>query len=510
MKNTKTLVLFLFIIILGIACSKSADGVTAGDSDDDSSAGVQTEQTGDYDWTTTTSNDITLNGTSISTTSANVTISGTIATITKGGQYTISGTLTNGQIKVDADTATVKIKLNGATIANSSTSPFYIKKSKKTIIFVADGTTNSISDATTYSNTDEPNACIFSNTYLAFTGTGALTVKGNYNDAISSDDQIVINNGTITVTAKDDGIRGKDYLKVNGGTLKVTAGTGHALKSDNDTDKGYGFVEINGGTVNLASTSADGIHAVKRVIINDGNVSIAASASQGLRSDSLVLVNGGITNITASREGAESPNITIAKGTINITASDDGLNATKGTGGESNDGSMLAITGGNLSINAVGGDGLDSNGNISMTGGTAVVHGPRSQPEVGLDYNGTFTMKGGFLVISGIYSQMTQGISTSSSQYGLKITSSSSLSTSTLIHIQDASGNDLVTFQPLRAYTSIIFSSPALLSGTNYSIYTGGTSTGTVSNGLYSSGIYSGGTLKKTISLSSAVTTVSL
>lgn len=508
MKNTKTLIFFFFTILVGVACSTSTDGVTSGESGTDS-AGAETEETGDYDWSSTSTNEITLNGTSISTTSANVSISGTTATITAGGQYTISGTLTNGQIKVDADSATVKIKLNGVTLANTSTSPFYIKKSKKTIIFVADGTTNSISDATSYSNSDEPNACIFSNTYLAFTGTGALAVKGNCNDAISSDDQIVINNGAITVTAKDDGVRGKDYLKVNGGTLKVTAGTGHALKSDNDTDKGYGLVEINGGTINLTSTSADGIHAVKRVIINDGNVSIAASASQGLRSDSLVLVNGGTTNITASKEGAESPNITIAKGTINITASDDGLNATKGTGGESNDGSMLSITGGYLSINAVGGDGLDSNGNITMTGGTAVVHGPKSQPEVGLDYNGTFSMKGGFLVISGVYSNMTQGISTSSSQYGLKITSSSSLSTSTLIHIQDASGNDLVTFQPKRAYTSIIFSSPALVSGTNYSIYTGGTSTGTLSNGLYSGGSYSGGTLKKTFSLSSVSTTIS-
>ncbi len=505
MKDTKKIILIFFITLFGVSCSTNNEVTTGSDS-----SGTETELSSDYDWSTASGDEITLNTTSISTTSANVTISGTVATITKAGQYIISGTLTSGQIVVKADTGIVKIKLNGVTMGNSSSSPFYIKKATKAIIFLADGTTNSFTDASSYSNSDEPNAAFFSNIYLAFTGTGALNVTGNYNDAISSDDQIVINSGTITATAKDDGIRGKDYLKIDGGTIKSTAGTGHALKSDNDTDAGYGYIVINGGTINLSSTSKDGIHAKKRVIINDGTISIAASGSQGLKSDSLVLINGGTINITASKEGVESPYITIKNGTMNIAASDDGLNASFGNGGESNDGSLLSITGGTVAISASGGDGLDSNGSISMSGGTVIVHGPKSQPEVGIDYNGTFKMTGGFLVASAINSQTTQAVSNSSSQYCLKISSTSTIAASTLFHIQDASGNDVVTFKPERAYTSIIFSSSSLVSGSTYSIYTGGSCTGTLSNGLYTGGTYSGGTLKKTVTVSSIVTSISL
>ena len=503
--------LFIAICALGLSVACNPDTVLSNDdsSDSNDSSASQTEQASDYDWNSTSAETITLNTTSISTTSANVTISGTTATITKAGSYILSGNLTNGQLIVKTDTGIVKIMLNGATMANSSTSPFYIKSASKAIIFLADGSTNSVSDASTYANSDEPNASLFSNTYLAFTGTGSLTVKGNYNDAISSDDQIIINNGNITVTAKDDGIRGKDYLKVNGGTIKATAGTGHALKSDNSTDAGYGYVEVNGGNLTLSSTSADGIHAKKRVIINDGKLSISAPASQGLRSDSLVVVNGGTTTITASNEGVESPIITFNGGTTDITASDDGLNATYGNGSESNDNSLLLIAGGYLAISAKTGDGLDSNGNIKMTGGTAIVHGPSSQPEVGIDYNGTFNISGGLLMVSGPNSgNMIQTTSTSSSQYTIKITSSS-IGTN-LIHIEDASGTDLITFKPIRSAYYLVFSSSGLKSGSSYSIYTGGTYTGgTTINGYSTEGTYSGGTLKKTFTVSGIVTSVS-
>jgi len=507
MKNTNgffTLILFFF---LSISCSTNNELISE-------SSSVQTEQSSDYDWSTASTDEITLNTTSISTTSANVTISGTVATITKAGQYTISGTLTSGQIVVKVDTGTVKIRLNGVTMGNSTSSPFYIKKATKTIIFLADGTTNSFTDASNYSNSDEPNAAFFSNTYLAFTGTGTLNVTGNYNDAISSDDQIVINSGVITVTAKDDGIRGKDYLKIDGGTIKSTAGTGHAIKSDNDADAGYGYIVINGGNLNLSSKSKDGIHAKKRVIINDGTISIAAPSSQGIKADSSVVVNNGTINVSSSYEGIESFVIKINGGVSNILATNDGLNATAGTvagGTESKDGSYIYINGGAVNISASNGDGIDSNGNVLMTGGTVSVHGPSSSPEVAIDYNGTFNITGGTLVAAGPNSgNMIQGVSTSSSQCSLKILFNSNVSAGTLFHLQDSNGNDLMTFKPSRAYYYVVFSSAALVNGSAYLIYTGGTCTGTLSNGLYTGGTYSGGTLKKTVTLSSGVTSVSL
>jgi len=494
--------------VLGDNSDDVTDNGNTDDNDNDSTN--TTEKSSDYIWTNSDVTAITLNTNAISSTSSNVTISGTTATITKAGSYSVSGNLTNGQLVVNTDTGVVKIQLNGITLNNSSTSPLYLKKADKAILFLAEASVNSITDGSSYASSEEPNAAIFSNIYLAFTGSGSLTVKGNYNDAISSDDELIIHNGNITVTGKDDAIRAKDYVKVENGTINASATTGNSLKAENTVDKGYGYVEVDGGTLNLTSTSGDGLHASKRIIINSGELSVTASANQGMHSDSLVLINGGTTVIKGSNEGIESPYITMTDGSISIASSDDGINATFGNGGESNDNSMFTMAGGYMAINATTGDGLDSNGNIKMTGGTVVVHGPKSQPEVGLDYNGTFIISGGFLVISGIYSNMTQATSNTSTQCAVKINTSSALTTSTLLHIEDASGKQLVTFKPAKSYSSVIFSSESLIKGSTYSIYTGGTSTGTLTDGLYTGGTYSGGTLKKTFTVSGAVTSVSL
>jgi hypothetical protein len=83
------------------------------------------------------------------------------------------------------------------------------------------------------------------------------------------------------------------------------------------------------------------------------------------------------------------------------------------------------------------------------------------------------------------------------------------LTSSTLFHIQDASGSNLVTFKPVRNVYYVVFSSPDLKSGATYYIYTGGSSTGTYANGLYVGGTYSGGTMKKSVVISGKVTSVS-
>jgi len=144
-----------------------------------------------------------------------------------------------------------------------------------------------------------------------------------------------------------------------------------------------------------------------------------------------------------------------------------------------------------------------------MTGGTVVVQGPPSQPEVAVDVNGTWTMSGGVFVASGPNAGgMIEVPSTSSTQYTVKATGT--LAASTFFHIQNASGTDLVTFKPIRRIYHILFSSSSLTTGVTYSLYTGGSyAGGTNLNGLYTGGTYSGGTLKKTFTMSSKVTSVS-
>ena len=506
--------LFCFIVISTSDCDP--ENVLSDNSSTDSGITIEgKEESTDYTWSSTDEIDITLNGTSASCSSSNVSISSGLITILKGGNYVINGTLSNGQLLVNADTATVKIKLNGVSMTNTSSAPFYGKKAGKIIVFLNDGTANTLTDASSYSNSDEPNACMFSNCYMAVTGSGNLTISANYNDGISGDDGITINSGNIKVTSKDDGIRGKDFLKINNGTLQVTASAGHALKSDNDTDKGYGYVRVLNGTLTLVSSQKDGIHAAKRVIIDGGVSTITASSSQALNSDSLVIINGGTNTLTA-KEGIEGFYITITGGVTTINATNDGINATAGTvsgGAEYDDNSLFSVKGGLLIANCSAGDAIDSNGGFNMSGGTVIANGPQSGIEESTDINGSFNMTGGFFMGAGAKSNMQKSMSSTSTQANMFIKASSAVSSSSLLHIEDASGNDIATLKPKYGGYYFLFSSPDLAKGGTYNIYTGGSyNNGTLTNGgtygIYSGGSYSktGATLKKTITLSTSTT----
>ncbi len=371
--------------------------------------------------------------------------------------------------------------------------------------------------------------------------TITITSTGKGGKGISSDSNIVMTSGNLKITTSGAGatyknssgitdcyhatcISSNGNISILGGSV-TTSSTGAAGKGItangilaigdannspelNITTTGA-KITISGTGMNKTYAEAKAVSCDGAITVNNGIVTIS-SADDGIKSTASVTINNGTVSISKSVEGIESPYITVNSGTVSIAASDDGFNATKGNGGEQNDGSCLYLNGGNVYVNVTSGDGLDSNGSIVMSGGTVVVHGPQSQPEVGTDYNGTFNISGGFLILSGPNSgNMIEATSSSSSQYSVKATTSSMLAVSTLFHIQDASGNDLVTFKPIRNLYYIVFSSPDLKNGSTYSIYTGGTSTGTYSNGLYTGGVYSGGTLKKTFTISGKVTNVS-
>lgn len=471
-------VLLVFALLLVISCESEIDEDT-----DDSSGSSQEESSSDYVWNDTSAS-ITLNGSSISASSSNVTVSGTTATITAAGYYIVSGTLSNGQIIVSAKDADVRIKLNGVTMAYSTGSPFYVEKADKTIIFIADGTTNTLTDGASYTYPDVSNACLYSKSYTAITGNGTLNVTGKYQDGIASADELIINSGVITVTAVDDAIRGKDFLKINDGTISAISTSGHALKSDNTESTGVGYVQVDGGTITLASTSGKGIKAVSKYQQNDGHVTI-----------------------TKAYEGIESYNITVAGGLLELTATNDGLNATAGLvsgGTEQNDGSSVNITGGTVVANATSGDALDSNGTIKISGGVLITNGPTSGDGDGADVNGTFTLNGGTLVVCGKSLSIggMNGSSIAGSQSYIKLTGS--ISSSTLANI-NINGTDIITFKPKYGGTTFLLSSPGMTKGASYTVYTGGSYSGSAnSGGFYTGGTYTVGTMKKTGTLSTS------
>lgn len=562
MKKLLLMLNITLVVSLLLSCEKDPEGSSSVITDP--AEGVSHEESSDYSWDAGSEFTITLNGTTVTTNTSNVSISGSTATITAAGNYKVSGTLSNGQIIVNASgTDLVRLILNGTEITNSTGSALLIENSQKTIINLAEGTQNVITDGSSYANPDDdPNAAIFSKSDLTIFGAGTLTVNGKYKDGITGKDGLIIRSGTIAVTAADDGIRGKDFLNVKGGTIIVNSG-GDGLKSDNDNNTSAGYiliedgtfkitaggdgiaaqttVSITGGTFDLktggGSTSYvsgdvsakgikglvnvtldvagctinsadDAIHSNGTIILNSGIFALS-TGDDGIHADAAITVNGGDISITKSVEGVESHFITINGGNINVVSSDDSFNATAGSRTENDDKSYIYIYGGFIVLNGSNGDPLDSNGSIEMKAGTVIVHGPASQPEVAIDYNGTFVISGGLLIASGPSSNMFQAPGTSSSQNSLKMVFKSANAASTLFHIQDADGNEIVTFSPARKYLTMVFSSPALAKGSTYSIYKSGSSTGTLNNGFYSGGVYSPGTLVSTFTVSGTVTSLS-
>lgn len=340
---------------------------------------------------------------------------------------------------------------------------------------------------------------------ISTTGNGSTykntsAVTDSYNaTCLTADGNLSILGGSVTTVSTGTGGKG---INVDG---SLTVGDENHYPTLNITTSGSKFL-VTGSGQNADYNEPKAIKADGSVIFNNGNVTISSNDDAIKSGSSVTFMNTNVT-ILKCYEAVEAPFITVNSGNISVTGTNDGFNATKGTGSESNDGSCVYLNGGYTNISISNGDGLDSNGNMVMTGGTVIVHGPQSQPEVGMDFNGTFTISGGFLVVSGTNSNMTEGPSTSSGQYSFLARTNSA--NSSLFHLEDAGGNNIVTFKPIRSFYSMIVSSSDLKSGSSYKIYTGGTSTGTLKDGLYTGGSYSGGTLKKTFTITGKLTSIS-
>lgn len=339
-------------------------------------------------------------------------------------------------------------------------------------------------------------------------------VQGNLSITTTGDAFFDTEDGEVATAA---GINCKGNLMMSGGNLTITS-SGSAGKGISVS----GSTTIKGGTASIHAsgvdfTYLDNTHEAKAIkgdgtiFFQDGDLTLAAK-DDAIKSEGSIQIDGGTINITESTEGIEAPFITINGGAIQVTASDDGVNATHG-GGEArvDDGSLLTVNGGTLLLNVSIGDGIDSNGKVVMTGGTVIIQGPPNPPEVAIDYNGTFNMSGGYLLASGPEGPFIQGTSATSTQYTALIALTGNLSSHTLIHIQDANGNSLATYEPARKTYYFVLSTPALQRNSTYKVYTGGRVTGgTTQNGLTTGGTYSGGTLRGSFTMNNVLTAVTL
>jgi len=311
-------------------------------------------------------------GDKITVSGLGATVDGSKIAITSAGTYSMSGTLDDGQIVVKTeDTETVKLILNGVDITCSKSAPIYVFNAEKTVIALADGTENYVTDGDSYifadSTSDEPNAAVFSKDDLTICGNGSLTVNANYNNGIQSKDDLEITGGNITVNAVNDGIKGRDSIAVKDTNITVNAGA-DGMQSNNDEDSEKGYISIESGTINITA-GEDGIQAETSLIISGGNITISSGGGSvnGSKADSSgnnqgdwgMGNNSDISSSSGSAKGLKAAvDITIEGGTINIDSSDDSIH--------SND--SLTIKGGNI-ILASGDDGIHSDSTLEISGG---------------------------------------------------------------------------------------------------------------------------------------------
>jgi hypothetical protein len=387
-------------------------------------------------------------------------------------------------------------------------------KSKDGLVLNANITINSVDDG------------IIGKDYIHILGgTYTLYTEGDgfksSNDEDAQKGYILVEYASINVTSANDAIQAETNIKIEDGIFDLTCGGGSGIVlSDDDSAKGIkaaADIIINSG-VYVINSADDSIHANSDITINDGTYTIN-TGDDGVHADESLTINGGVIYVNESYEGIESALMTISGGEMYLTSSDDGLNVAGGSnsttsttfGGRpshdqfsSSGNYYLYMLGGKVVINAQG-DGVDVNGNVEMSGGTILVNGPTSSGNGALDYDGTFNISGGLLVATGS-SGMAQAPSSSSSQYSVMINFNSTLSADTMVHLESADGENILSFVPSKAYQSLIFSSPNLSLGTNYSLYYGGSDSGEENDGLYTSGNYNSGTLYTTFTISSTVT----
>ncbi len=301
--------------------------------------------------------------------------SGKNVTITKSGVYRVTGSAENVTIIVDAgDEDKVQLVLDGVSVTNADAPCIYVRNADKVFVTLSGDNSLSVTGQFTADGDTNTDGVIFSKDDLALNGAGSLTVNSSDNGIVGKDD-LKITGGTYQITAASKAIEANDSIRVASGSFTIKAGT-DGLHAENEDDDSLGYIYIGGGSFSM-SVGDDGIHAV-----------------------SLVQIDGGTFTISAA-ECMEGTYIRINDGTFDLSSWDDGINAARKSSAYSTP--VVEINGGaiNITMSAGDTDGIDSNGDIIVNGGTISVSGNST-----FDYDGTAQLNGGTIYCNG--QQVTQ------------------------------------------------------------------------------------------------------
>lgn len=271
---------------------------------------------------------------------------GTTLTIKEEGTYVISGSLSSGQIVIEADdSAKIHLVLNGVSVRCENSAALLIRGADKVFVTLAEGSENTLESGSEAPSGEDENVdgVIFSRSDLTLNGSGSLTINAGYKHGIVSKDDLVITGGVYNITAVGGGLYGKDCVKILDGTFNLNVEM-DGIQSDNEEDADRGFVYIVGGTYDITA-GHDGIQAETLLKVADGTINITTGTGSG------AAVNG------------SSDTDSTSNGSTNVTdsSSSESIKGLKS-------GSLLEITGGMIVINSED-DSVHSNGSITITAG---------------------------------------------------------------------------------------------------------------------------------------------
>ncbi len=360
-----------------------------------------------------------------------------------------------------------------------------------------------------YDEPDDESLCVFTTEegFVSMTNTNySCSVKG---DGIQADTFVYIDGGNYNITTEGEFIpkssenmttyglteddfrylrRGNVYQKTdsdhNGMTLLYAFAQGckgvkvgeieYDLDGDGEDDKTvtentFYAIMIKSGTITVDS-SDDAVHANSGDIYIYGGTLNLTTLDDGVTADDIVKIYGGEITVESCYEGIEGAYVEILGGTIDVNASDDGLNAATDDDGITE---HIIISGGKVTVSAYG-DGLDSNGSILISGGTVIVHGPVSGGDGGLDADRGILVTGGSLFVTSALG-MVETPAQNSTQYVLSYAADTNIKVGSVVTVKDSDGNEIMSVEIKHACRSIIVSTGEFKKGKTYSLYNGET-----------------------------------
>ena len=303
-------------------------------------------------------------------------------TIGSEGVYVLSGTLTDGQIVINAaETDKVQLVLAGADITSSTSAAIYALEADKVFVTLAEGTENTLTNVGEYVAIDDNNidAVIFAKTDVTLNGSGSLTINAQAGHGVVSKDDLTITGGSYTVTAASHGLSGKDNIAISGGTFTITSGK-DGIHAENADDLSLGTLYIADGTYTIAA-QGDAISAQGALQIDGGTFDLYAgegSASVDMTSNDANQMGGGprggmntqaevtaaVTEAdTVSQKGIKGESTyTINGGTFTIDSADDCLHA----------GGAMTLAAGEFTLNS-GDDAVHCDDALAIQNGTFTI-----------------------------------------------------------------------------------------------------------------------------------------